>query len=190
MADHSRIEALRRRVGRDPGSMAFAQLAEEYRRAGRTEEAVVCAEAGLAHHPRHASARVTLGRALETLGRAAEARSHLESVLADDPGHLVALASLASLLQREGVVVEALVYARRARALAGSDQALDRLVVDLAAHGSVVAAVTAPAGAPAVSQAPPAHALSDPELVRALRTIAALETWRDALHVTRTRRIA
>ena len=166
MADHSRIEALRRRVGRDPGSMAFAQLAEEYRRAGRTEEAVVCAEAGLAHHPRHASARVTLGRALETLGRAAEARSHLEAVLADEPGHLVALASLASLLQREGVVV------------------------DLAAHGSVVAAVTAPAGTPAVSQERPAPALSDPELVRALRTIAALETWRDALHVTRTRRIA
>ena len=40
MADSPRIEELKRRVQSDPASIAFAALAEEYRRAGRFEEAI------------------------------------------------------------------------------------------------------------------------------------------------------
>ena len=46
MADNSRIEELRRRVEKDPASIAFAQLAEEYRRAGRLREAIETCETG------------------------------------------------------------------------------------------------------------------------------------------------
>ena len=40
MADTTRIDELRRRLQKDPASIAFAQLAEEYRRAGRYQDAV------------------------------------------------------------------------------------------------------------------------------------------------------
>ena len=65
MPEHPRIEDLRRRVQKDPASIAFAQLAEEYRRAGQYQEAVEVCRAGLAIHPGYLSARVTLGRALQ-----------------------------------------------------------------------------------------------------------------------------
>ena len=68
IADSPRIQELRRRVHEDPASIAFAQLAEEYRRAGRFEEAVEVCRAGLTRHPSYLSARVTLGRALIELG--------------------------------------------------------------------------------------------------------------------------
>ena len=51
MADDSRIEALKKRLQKDPGSIAFAQLAEEYRRAGRFQEAIEVCRAGLRQAP-------------------------------------------------------------------------------------------------------------------------------------------
>jgi predicted Zn-dependent protease len=60
----TRIEDLRRRVEADPTSIAFAALAEEYRRLGRFQDAVDVCRRGLARHPAYLSARVTLGRAL------------------------------------------------------------------------------------------------------------------------------
>ena len=60
MADSPRIEDLRRRIQKDPASIAFAQLAEEYRRAGQYAEAIDVCRAGLALHPGYLSARVTL----------------------------------------------------------------------------------------------------------------------------------
>ncbi|MGH9349389.1 MAG: tetratricopeptide repeat protein, partial [Vicinamibacterales bacterium] len=64
MPDNPRIEELRGRVQKDPASIAFAQLAEEYRRAGDFEEAARVCRAGLERHPSYLSARVTLGRTL------------------------------------------------------------------------------------------------------------------------------
>ena len=62
MAENPRIEELRRRVQMDPASIAFAALAEEYRRQGRHEEAIQTCRGGLQRHPSYLSARVTLGR--------------------------------------------------------------------------------------------------------------------------------
>ena len=57
VADNPRIEELRRRIQKDPASIAFAQLAEEHRRAGQFDEAVRVCRAGLAQHPAYLSAR-------------------------------------------------------------------------------------------------------------------------------------
>ena len=54
MADHSRIEELRRRIQKDPASIAFAQLAEEYRRAGRLPEAIEAYRTALSFSPQRA----------------------------------------------------------------------------------------------------------------------------------------
>ena len=100
MSDNPRIEDLRRRVLKDPASIAFAQLAEEYRRAGDCEEAVRVCEAGLAQHPAYLSARVTLGRALFELGRLEDARTEFLRVLDAAPDNLIAVGKLAEIHQR------------------------------------------------------------------------------------------
>ena len=64
MVDRHSLEQLRRRVEANPASIAFATLAEEYRRAGMLDEAIAVCQAGLRRHPSYVSARVTLGTAL------------------------------------------------------------------------------------------------------------------------------
>jgi tetratricopeptide (TPR) repeat protein len=100
VTDNSRIDDLRRRVQKDPASIAFAQLAEEYRRAGDCEEAVRVCEAGLEQHPAYLSARVTLGRALFQLGRMEDARAEFLRVLDVAPDNLIAVGKLAEIQQR------------------------------------------------------------------------------------------
>jgi len=100
VTDNPRIEDLRRRIQKDPASIAFAQLAEEYRRAGDCEEAVKVCEAGLAQHPAYLSARVTLGRALFELGRLEDSRAEFLRVLDAAPDNLIAVGKLAEIHQR------------------------------------------------------------------------------------------
>jgi len=100
MADSPRIEELKRRVQSDPASIAFAALAEEYRRAGRFEEAIDTCTAGLVRHPSYLSAHVTLGRALLDVGRLEEAKKELESVLKLAPENLAAIRGLAEIHER------------------------------------------------------------------------------------------
>ena len=100
MADSPRIEELKRRVHSDPASIAFAALAEEYRRAGRFEEAIQTCTTGLQRHPAYLSAHVTLGRALIEIGRYEEAREELEHVLKAAPENLAAIRGLAEIHHR------------------------------------------------------------------------------------------
>jgi tetratricopeptide (TPR) repeat protein len=100
VGDNPRIEDLRRRIQQDPASIAFAQLAEEHRRAGDYEEAVRVCRAGLAQHPAYLSAHVTLGRALMELREYDEAEDEFKRVLAVAPDNLIALRSMAELHQR------------------------------------------------------------------------------------------
>jgi tetratricopeptide (TPR) repeat protein len=100
--DHPRIEELRRRVEKDPASIAFAQLGEEYRRAGEFEEAIRVCRTGLAQHPGYLSARVTLGRALLETQQYEEAQAELEEVLRSAPDNLAAIRALAEIHQRSG----------------------------------------------------------------------------------------
>ena len=97
MSDSSRIAELKRRVQMDPASIAFAALAEEYRRLGRYEESVATCQVGLLRHPAYLSARVTLGRSLIELKRYDEAREQLEHVLRVAPENLAAIRGLAEI---------------------------------------------------------------------------------------------
>lgn len=127
----SRIDDLRRRVEADPASIAFAQLAEEYRRAGQSEEAVHVCRDGLTRHPAYLSARVTLGRALLDLGEFAEARAELEFVVHEAPENLAALRGLAEIFHKEGALPDALDYYQRALMLARHDPELEEIVQQL-----------------------------------------------------------
>ncbi len=260
MAVNPRIEDLRRRVQKDPASIAFAQLAEEYRRAGQFQESVDACRAGLALHPGYLSARVTLGRALIELGDLDEAQKELGLVLKSAPENLAAIRGTADIHHKRGNLAEALPFYQTALGLARNDPDLEQTVAELtrqvkptrrgdakdglsladmhreltsrvqpasAARPSAKSAPTpAPAPKPAlgfdpddtivqkppafkpereldpdatVIQRPPAYTRRpapapvplpppDPERERALKTIAALERWVDAIHVTRAQR--
>jgi tetratricopeptide (TPR) repeat protein len=166
MSDRSRIEDLRRRIVEDPASIAFAQLAEEYRRTGEPAEAVEVARAGLRIHPGYVSARVTLGRALLDLGELDDARAEFQRVLEEEPENLAALRSLAEIHQRHGNNDAALKHYQSAMSLAPNDPKLEQ-----AASSVRTSAETERA-----------------ERSRAERTIAALEGWLTAIHGSRTNR--
>ena len=125
MADSQRIEDLRRRILKDPASIAFAQLAEEHRRAGQLEEAIRVSRAGLAQHPAYLSARITLGRALLEMGRYDEAAAEFEYVLKAAPDNLTAVRELADIKQRRGAIASETSSEQRPTATAsqtGSEQ--------------------------------------------------------------------
>jgi predicted Zn-dependent protease len=100
VADNLRIEELRRRIQKDPASIAFAQLAEEHRRAGQLEDAVRVCRAGLAQHPAYLSARITLGRTFLEMAKYDEAATEFEYVLKAAPDNLTAVRELADVEQR------------------------------------------------------------------------------------------
>jgi tetratricopeptide (TPR) repeat protein len=106
MPENPRIEELRRRVEADPASIAFAALAEEYRRLGRCDEAIETCLAGLQRHPAYLSARVTLGRALLENADLESAREQFEIVLRAAPENIAATRGLAQIHERLGHVAE------------------------------------------------------------------------------------
>ncbi len=144
-ADSPRILELRRRVQADPASVAFAQLAEECRRAGDADEAVGICRAGLAHHPGYLSARVTLGRALIEVGRLDEAAVELTTVVQQAPNNLPAIRGLAEIHQQRGDTAQALAYYQRALQLAQFDPDLEDSVERLSRAVAPTPTTTRPA---------------------------------------------
>jgi len=163
MNDSEWIEDLRRRVRLDPASIAFAQLAEELRRAGQWADAVETCRAGLAMHPSYAAARVTLARALIELNELEAATSEIERAVADAPDNVRAIRTRADIYQRRGRLSEALAQYQLALSMTRGDPVLAETVSTL------------------LRQVDPAAA----ERERDRRTIEALEQWLDAIHVAR-----
>ena len=238
MADTQRIDDLRRRVQRDPASIAFAQLAEELRRNHQFQESVDTCRAGLAIHPGYLSARVTLGRALIELNELDQAQAELQTVLKSAPENLAAIRGLGEIHHRRGELAEALAQYRAALALARNDPDLQQTVADLArqvepppppaasdglsfdqmrnellkrASGIVTPPAPEPPSDPIESPAAPLERPAEddvrgstpraveldavpgepkPPRERALRTVAALEQWLDAVHAARADRRA
>jgi hypothetical protein len=129
--DSPRIAELRRRVEADPSSIAFAQLAEEYRRGGSFDEAVRICRAGLERHPGYLSARVTLGRALMELGELDDAELEFDLVLGTAPDNLAAIRGVAEISQRRGHLHVALGHYQRALSLARHDPDLEETVAQI-----------------------------------------------------------
>jgi tetratricopeptide (TPR) repeat protein len=131
MGETARLDELRRRVESDPASIAFATLAEEYRRAGRFDEAVDATRAGLRFHPTYVSARVTLGRSLMELDEHEQAERELRLVLKTSPDNLAARRALGDLYWRQSDLTRALEQFQSAIALAPGDHELADIVQSL-----------------------------------------------------------
>ena len=128
MSEGARLIALQRRVQSDPAPFVFAQLAEEYRRAGRLSDAVACCRTGLQRHPGYLSARLILARSLTALARWEEAAQEYEQVVASAPDNLAATRELAEIYEKRARPDEALNYYRRALALARNDRSLEAAI--------------------------------------------------------------
>ena len=104
MAGNPRIDELRRKLDKEPGSRLFAQLAEELRKDGDLEDAIQVAREGLQKHSNYPSARMTLGRALFDTGDWSAARAEFELVLKGAPDNILASRLLAECLESLGDV--------------------------------------------------------------------------------------
>jgi tetratricopeptide (TPR) repeat protein len=165
--ENPRIEELRRRVQKDPASIAFAQLAEEYRRAGSYQEAISACRAGLAIHPGYNSARVTLGRALIGVNDLDSAEAELNQVLRNAPENLAAIRGLADVHHRRGELGDALMFYQAALGLAKHDPDLEQTVDDLSRALTLPVTLAAQTSDAEPEPEPPAL----PELERLLEAI-------------------
>lgn len=152
MASNPRIDDLRKRLEKDPGSRLFAQLAEELRKAGELEEAIAVSREGLQKHPAYPSARMTLGRALFDKGALAEARGELEGVLKGAADNILASRLLAECLEGLRDAAGALERYRLTLAMAPGDRQIASKVSALEAK---VESASRTAAAPEAGPAPP-----------------------------------
>ena len=107
MADDALLAAMRRheeRLARDPGSLAFAQLADLYRKAGRTGDAINLCRDGLSRYPQYTTARLILAKCLLTDGRLDEGETEIAVLLQTAPKDVQCLRLAAEVERRRGNV--------------------------------------------------------------------------------------
>src|SRR5438093_9752654 len=154
LASNPRIEDLRRRLDKEPGSRLFAQLAEELRKDGELEEAIRVSREGLHRHPAYPSARMTLGRALLDTGDLAAARTEFEIVLKGAPDNILASRFLGECLEGLGDLAAARDRFKATLALAPGDKQVTAHLQELEARLKKASAAPAPAAAaPAAARA-------------------------------------
>ena len=123
--DQTIVGAIRRqeeRLARDPASLAFAQLADLYRKAGRTRDAVALCRNGLTRYPNYTTARLILAKALVADGQLAPAQAELEAILETTPKDVQCHRLAAEIQRRLGHIDEAVRHLEAAVALDPSDR--------------------------------------------------------------------
>ncbi|MGH7279692.1 MAG: tetratricopeptide repeat protein, partial [Candidatus Rokuibacteriota bacterium] len=103
--DTATANAIRRheeRLAREPHSLAFAQLADLYRKVGRTGEAIALCRDGLGRYPQYVTARLILAKALVGEGRLEHALPELDAILDASPHDVPSQRLAAELRRRSG----------------------------------------------------------------------------------------
>ena len=120
-----------KRYQEDPTSKVFAPLAEAYRRAGLTKEAIEIAEEGLRVHPKYHTARVTLARAYFDAKDYTSALDHLEQMIYEVPDNLLAQRLIAESNLMLGRIPEALLAYKMVLYFNPSDRETAQIVREL-----------------------------------------------------------
>ncbi|HEU4721851.1 MAG TPA: tetratricopeptide repeat protein [Gemmatimonadaceae bacterium] len=101
MASSDRIDELKRKFDENPRRY-FAPLANEFRKGGDLEQAILICQEFLPQQPGHMSGHIVYGQALYESDRLDEARGVFETALSLDPENLIALRHLGDIAGRQG----------------------------------------------------------------------------------------
>ncbi|MEP6730520.1 MAG: tetratricopeptide repeat protein [bacterium] len=101
MASTARIDELKKKFDENPRRY-FAPLANEFRKAGDIEQAIMICEEFLPQQPGHMSGHIVYGQALYEAGRMPESRTVFETALGLDPENLIALRHLGDIAHNQG----------------------------------------------------------------------------------------
>ena len=129
--DPATISAIRRheeRLARDPSSLAFAPLADLYRKVGRTADAISLCRDGLVRYPHYTTARLVLAKALAAEEAIDDALGELRLILQSNPGDAQCHRLAAQLHRQRGAIDAALTHLEAAVALDPTDRESRSLV--------------------------------------------------------------
>lgn len=110
------------RLAKDPTSLAFAQLADLYRKAGRTREAVALCREGLQRYPHYTTARLILAKTQLADGDFDGALVEIEAILGVSPKDVQCHRLAAEVHRRRGRIDAAVSHLERAVALDPGDR--------------------------------------------------------------------
>ncbi|MEO8334242.1 MAG: tetratricopeptide repeat protein [bacterium] len=106
MASTARIDELKKKFDENPRRY-FAPLANEFRKSGDIDQAIVICEEFLPQQPGHMSGHIVYGQALYEAGRLPESRTVFETALGLDPENLIALRHLGDIANGQADVASA-----------------------------------------------------------------------------------
>ena len=129
------IRRYEERLAKDPASLAFAPLADAYRKVGRTREAINLCREGLGRFPHYTTARLILAKAHLDDGNAEAALSELGVILQSGPKDAQAHRLAAEIHRKAGRWEEARQHLERVVKLDAGDRESRLLLETLAAEG-------------------------------------------------------
>jgi len=123
--DPATLGAIRRyeeRLARDPTSLAFAPLADAYRKTGRIRDAIRLCREGLERFPHYVTARLILAKALLDDGDPDGALSEVRAILETSPHEAQAHRLAGDLCRRAGALADAVGHLEQAVRLDPGDR--------------------------------------------------------------------
>ena len=130
------IERYEKMLADDPQSRAFAPLAEAHRKAGRLDDAINVAKAGLEIHTGYSGGLVVLGRALFEKGEIDKAAEILQQAISDTPESYLGQKFLGKVLMEKGENKGALRALEAANLLSPEDEEVARLLDEVRSKAS------------------------------------------------------
>ena len=176
MASSPRIEELKKKFDENPRRY-FAPLANEFRKTGDYDQAILICQEFLPQQPGHMSGHIVFGQALFEAGRMDEARSVFETALTLDPENLIALRHLGDISRAGGDVEGARSWYRRVLDADPRNEEIASLLASLDEPASVAWTSPTPKSSAVVetpeSHAPPPVAAAPSEAENPLETAPA-----------------